>query len=99
MFYRPDIFQSAGLPTDPDQVASWAEFVSAGTAIKATGGGLASIVGSEHDVFNAAYWQNGGNVVRNGQIVLVPEGLEPLQLAIQARQAGIEGDVPAWSDQ
>jgi multiple sugar transport system substrate-binding protein len=103
MFYRPDIFQSAGLPTDPNQVASqlasWADFVSAGAAIKATGGGRGSIVGSEHDVFNAAYWQNGGNVVQNGQIVLVPEGLQPLRLAVQARQAGIGGDVPAWSDQ
>ena len=37
-------------------------------------------------------------VVRDGQIVLMPEGLRPLQLAIRARDAGIGGNIPAWSE-
>src|SRR5205807_3554240 len=44
------------------------------------------------------YWQNGGSVVDDGQIVLVPEGREPLQTAIKAKSAGIGGNIPAWSE-
>jgi multiple sugar transport system substrate-binding protein len=103
MFYRPDAFAAAGLPTEPDQVANalgtWDEFIKAGRAIKASSAGQTTIVGSEHDIFNAAYWQNGGNVVQNGSIVLGPEGLQPLQLALEARSADVGADVPAWSEQ
>jgi ABC-type glycerol-3-phosphate transport system substrate-binding protein len=102
MFYRPDVFQAAGLPTDPDQVAhslaTWDDFIKAGEIIRDKTGGASSIVGNEHDVFNAAYWQNGGNVVQNGQIVLQPEGLQPLQLAIKAHSSNIGGNIPAWSE-
>src|SRR5690348_14783477 len=49
MFYRPDVFQAAGLPTDPDQVASylstWDQFIKAGQQIKAASGGQTAIVG------------------------------------------------------
>ena len=102
MFYRPSVFAAAGLPTEPPEVAStlvtWDDFISAGQAIKSTSGGQSAIVGSEHDIFNAAFWQNGGNVVEDGSIVLVPEGLAPLQTAIKARDAGIGAKIPAWSE-
>jgi multiple sugar transport system substrate-binding protein len=102
MFYRPGVFEAAGLPTDPDQVArtlsTWDDFIKAGQTIKDTTGGQATIVGNEHDVFNAAYRQNGGNVVQDGKIVLATEGLQPLQLAVKAKNAGIGGNVPAWSE-
>jgi multiple sugar transport system substrate-binding protein len=102
MFYRPDIFQAAGLPTDPEQVArtlaTWDDFIKAGQTIKDKTGGQTTIVGNEHDIFNAAYWQNGGNVVQDGKIVLQPEGLQPLQIAAKAKAAGIGGNIPAWSE-
>jgi multiple sugar transport system substrate-binding protein len=101
MFYRPDVFQAAGLPTEPNQVAkslaTWDDFIKAGQAIKAASGGQTAIVGSEHDIYNAAYWQNGGNVVQDGSIVLLPEGLQPLQLAVQARSADIGADTAMFS--
>jgi ABC-type glycerol-3-phosphate transport system substrate-binding protein len=103
MFYRPDAFKAAGLPSEPDEVASalstWDQFIAAGQAVKASSGGQTAIIGSEHDVFNAAYWQNGGNIVQNGSIVLIPQGLQPLQTAVQAKSADIGADVPAWSEQ
>jgi multiple sugar transport system substrate-binding protein len=102
MFYRPDAFQAAGLPTEPDQVAkslsTWDDFIKAGQMMKDKSGGQTAIVGNEHDVFNAAYWQNGGNVAQDGSIVLVPEGLQPLQIALQAKSANIGANVPAWSE-
>ena len=102
MFYRPDAFQAAGLPTEPDQVArtlsTWDDFIKAGQAIKAKSGGQTAIVGNEHDVFNAGYWQNGGNVAQNGSIVLLPEGLQPLETALRAKNADIGANVPAWSE-
>jgi multiple sugar transport system substrate-binding protein len=102
MFYRPDVFQAAGLPADPDQVAralaTWDDFIRAGQTIRDKTGGQSSIVGNEHDIFNAAYWQNGGNVVHDGKIVLQPQGLKPLELAIKAKNAGIGANIPAWSE-
>jgi multiple sugar transport system substrate-binding protein len=102
MFYRPDVFKAAGLPTEPDQVAktmaTWDDFIKAGQTIKDKTGGQTTIVGNEHDVFNAGYWQNGGSVVQNGNIVLVPLGLQPLQTAVKAKSAGIGGNIPAWSE-
>jgi multiple sugar transport system substrate-binding protein len=102
MFYRPDVFKAAGLPTEPDQVSkalsTWDDFIKAGQTIKDKTGGQTTIVGNEHDVFNAGYWQNGGSVVQDGKIVLVPEGLQPLQTALKAKSAGVGGNIPAWSD-
>jgi multiple sugar transport system substrate-binding protein len=102
MFYRPDVFEAAGLPTDPVEVAkalaTWDDFIKAGQSIKDKTGGESTIVGNEHDVFNAAYWQNGGNVVQDGNIVLVTEGLQPLQTAVKAKNADIGGNIPAWSE-
>ncbi|MBV9131504.1 MAG: extracellular solute-binding protein [Chloroflexi bacterium] len=102
MFYRPDAFKAAGLPTEPDDVAkalsTWDDFIKAGQTIKAKSGGQTAIIGNEHDVFNAAYWQNGGNIAQNGSIVLLPEGLQPLQIALQAKGANIGANVPAWSE-
>src|SRR6266851_4339375 len=91
MFYRPDVLQAAGLPTEPDQVAkalaTWDDFINAGQTIKDKTGGQSTIVGNEHDVFNAAYWQNGGNIVQDGKIVLQTEGQQPLQTAVKAKNA------------
>jgi multiple sugar transport system substrate-binding protein len=102
MFYRPEIFQAAGLPTEPDEVAkalaTWDDYIKAGQTIRDKTGGQATIVGNEHDVFNAAYWQNGGSVVQDGKIVIVPQGLQPLQTAVKAKSAGIGGNIPAWSE-
>ena len=102
MFYRPDVFQAAGLPSDPDQLArslaTWDDFIKAGQVIKDKTGGQTTIIGNEHDIFNAGYWQNGGTVVQDDKIVLVPEGLQPLQTAVKARAAGIGGNIPAWSE-
>jgi multiple sugar transport system substrate-binding protein len=102
MFYRPDVFKAAGLPSEPDQLAkslaTWDDFIKAGQAIKDKSGGQTTIVGNEHDIFNAGFWQNGGTIVRDGQVVLVPEGVQPLQTAIKAKNAGIGGNIPAWSE-
>jgi multiple sugar transport system substrate-binding protein len=102
MFYRPAAFAAAGLPTEPADVASalatWDDFIKAGQTLKAKSGGQTAMVGNEHDVFNAGFWQNGGTVVRDGSIVLVPEGLQPLQMAVKAKDADIGAKIPAWSE-
>jgi multiple sugar transport system substrate-binding protein len=102
MLYRPEAFRAAGLPTEPEQVANalatWDDFIKAGQAIKAKSGGQTAIVGNEHDVFNAGFWQRGGNIVSGDSIVLRSQGLQPLQTAIKAKDAGIGANVPAWSE-
>jgi multiple sugar transport system substrate-binding protein len=79
-------------------MATWDDFIKAGQAIKDKSGGQVAMVGNEHDIFNVGYWQNGGTVVQDGQIMLVPQGIQPLQTAIKAKNAGIGGNIPAWSE-
>ena len=89
-------FQAAGLPTDPDQVAralaTWDDFIKAGQIKDKTGGQTRSS-GNEHDIFNAAYWQNGGNRRPGRQDRPPARGLQPLQLAVKAHDAGIGANI------
>lgn len=104
MFYRPDVFEKAGLPTEPADVAkhmaTWEDFIKAGQQIKERTGGKNAIVGNVKDVFNAAYWQNGGNIVKGGEVAFVGEGAQPLKLAIEAQKAGIAPEplIATWSE-
>src|SRR5262249_54990770 len=102
MFYRPELFQSAGLPTDPAEVGrtlgTWDDFLKAGQQVKEKSGGQTAMVANEKDVFNSAFLQNGGNIVVDGKITFVAEGAGPLELAVRAEQAGIGANVARWSE-
>ncbi|HZR00245.1 MAG TPA: extracellular solute-binding protein [Chloroflexota bacterium] len=101
MFYRPDLFQAAKLPTDPDAVGnaikSWEDYITAGIAVRGNNGRVA-MVANEKDVFNAAFLQNGGNIVVDNKIVFPSEAAGPLELAMRAKQAGIGANVATWSE-
>ncbi|MBV9173548.1 MAG: extracellular solute-binding protein [Chloroflexi bacterium] len=102
MFYRPDVFQAAGLPTEPAQVsqklATWDDFIQAGQQIKAATNGQSSIVANEKDIFNAAFWQNGGTIAKDGTIEFVDEAQQPLDVAVKAKQAQIGANIATWSE-
>lgn len=102
MFYRADIFKAAGLPTEPEEVAralkTWDDFIKAGQQIKAKTNGDSAIIANEHDLFNAAFWQTGGSIVKDDKIAFLQDALQPLELAVQARQAGIGANVATWSE-
>jgi ABC-type glycerol-3-phosphate transport system substrate-binding protein len=102
MFYRPDVFQAAGLPTDPDQVSqqlsTWDDFIRAGQQIKSATNGESAIIANEKEIFNAAFWENGGSVADGTTITFVDQAQQPLDLAVEARQAQIGADIPSWSE-
>jgi multiple sugar transport system substrate-binding protein len=102
MFYRPDIFKEAGLPTEPEEVAralaTWDDFIRAGQQIKAKTNGRSAIIGSEHDLFNVAFWQTGGNIVSDGEITFLKDAEQPLELSLKAKEAGIGANVVTWSE-
>ncbi len=104
MFYRADIFQKAGLPSEPEEVAktmaTWDDFIKAGQQMVQATGGENYLVANAKDIFNAAWWQNGGNIVKDNQIAFVTEGLEPLRLAQKANEARIAPEplIATWSE-
>jgi multiple sugar transport system substrate-binding protein len=102
MFYRPDVFQAAGLPVEPDQVAqqlsTWDDYILAGQQIKTATNGQSSIIANEKEVFNAAFWQNGGSIASGSTITFVDQAQQPLALAVAARQAQIGADIATWSE-
>ncbi|MBI4322461.1 MAG: extracellular solute-binding protein [Chloroflexi bacterium] len=102
MFYRPDSFKAAGLPTEPEDVAktlaTWDDFIKAGQQMAQKSGGESYIIANAHDVFNAAFWQAGGNIVAGSEIQLVKEGSNAMKLAITASDAKIGANIATWSE-
>jgi multiple sugar transport system substrate-binding protein len=102
MFYRPELFAAAGLPTEPDAVAAalptWDAYVKAGQQIKEKTSGQTAMVANERDIFNAAFLQNGGTIATDGKIVFPASAAAPLGVAVSAREAGISANVATWSE-
>ena len=102
MFYRPDVFKQAGLPTEPEEVAkalsTWDAYIKAGQQITEKTGGQSAIVGNEHDLFNVSFWQNGGSIVEGDKIAFVSQGAAGIELAMKAREAKVSANVSAWSE-
>jgi multiple sugar transport system substrate-binding protein len=56
------------------------------------------MIDNEKDLFNAAFLQNGGSIVSDGQIVFPAGAAAPLDLAVRAHEAGISANVATWSE-
>ena len=101
--YRADLFEAAGLPTDPAEVAAawstWDDFIDMGTTYtEATGKPFIDNV--ETTVFfstvnqvDQKYYTDDGEPVYDTN----PEVKEAFQVAVDAYEAGLSADIAAWS--
>ena len=101
--YRADLFEAAGLPTDPAEVAAawstWDDFIEMGTTYtEATGKPFIDNV--ETTVFfstvnqvDQKYYTDDGEPVYDTN----PEVKEAFQVAVDAYEAGLSADIAAWS--
>jgi multiple sugar transport system substrate-binding protein len=98
LFYRRDVFEKAGLPSDPDQVAAllkdWNGFVDAGKKLKDKGifiapnaGDIFGIYFSKHDIFDDQW-----NVAVDSA-----RGVKALNAAKAVRDAGLDAKLTAWT--
>ena len=101
--YRADLFEAAGLPSDPEEVAemwsTWDGFIEMGkTYTEATGQPFVDNV--ETSVFFAAvnqvtekYYSPDGELIFDSN----PEVEEAFQVAVDTYEAGISAGIAAWS--
>lgn len=101
-FYRRDIFEKAGLPSDPEEVAklfsTWEGYLEAGKKVNdATNRlfwmDLASNIPYIYYAHKNFYDENYNVAINN------PTTLRMFQLAKQARAAQMDARVPAWTEE
>ncbi|WP_448003378.1 ABC transporter substrate-binding protein [Agromyces bauzanensis] len=101
--YRADLFEAAGLPTDPEEVAemwsTWDGFIEMGEAYTAATG-QPFVDNVETTVFFAAvnqvtekYYSPDGELIFDSN----PEVEEAFQVAVDTYEAGISAGIAAWS--
>jgi cellobiose transport system substrate-binding protein len=102
--YRTDLFQAAGLPTDPAQVSAlwptWDKFIETGKKYKqASGKGfLDSVTASANAVM---FQQNGGDIFYDGDDNLIADKSPAVKAAwdqaVAIADAGITSKTQTWS--
>ncbi|MNM40786.1 Lactose-binding protein precursor [compost metagenome] len=107
MFYRNDLFEKAGLPTDPDEVASklktWNDYYEAAKLVKEKTGAFMygdSKTNSSNRVFESMMWQRGlWYFDENGKVAVdSPEVKEIADYLIKMQKEGLVYDARANTD-
>ena len=98
LFYRRDVFEEAGLPSDPDQVQrlmdSWDGYVEATRAVHIPG--QRWLVGNGVDVFSSR-WANRDYYNEDlSPRFNTEESLEVLEVASTLRREGLDANVGMW---
>lgn len=107
MFYRNDLFEKAGLPTDPDEVAAklktWNDYYEAAKLVKEKTGAFMygdSKTNSSNRVFESMMWQRGlWYFDENGKVAVdSPEVKEIADYLIKMQKEGLVYDARANTD-
>lgn len=107
MFYRNDLFEKAGLPTDPDEVASklktWNDYYEAAKLVKEKTGAFMygdSKTNSSNRVFESMMWQRGlWYFDENGKVAVdSPEVKVIADYLIKMQKEGLVYDARANTD-
>jgi multiple sugar transport system substrate-binding protein len=105
VWYRTDLFEAAGYPTEPEKVEemiggskrTWDDFLNFAKEFKAKTGGKTSLFANANvDIYGAVYRQEGEGWQQGNKILIEEKMLRPLQLAVQARKAGIDANIEWW---
>lgn len=101
--YRADLFEAAGLPTDPAEVAqmwsSWDDFIAMGEKYTAATGEPfvdnveTSVFFSTVNQVTEKYYSPDGELIFDTN----PQVEEAFDVAVRAYDAGISANIPAWS--
>jgi cellobiose transport system substrate-binding protein len=101
--YRADLFEAAGLPTDPDEVAqmwsTWDDFIAMGEKYTAATGQPfvdnveTSVFFSTVNQVSEKYYSDDGELIFDTN----PEVEDAFDVAVRAYDAGISANIAAWS--
>jgi multiple sugar transport system substrate-binding protein len=105
-WYRTDIFESLGLPTDTEAVAelvshtygrTWSDFFTLAQRVADRRGGNQKIIADAGtDIYGAAARQKGEGYFQGNKLMIVENMTRPAQLASQFRNQGLDANIGWW---
>jgi len=102
MFYRSDLMEKSGV-TEADLTKSWGSFIDAGKKVKAaTGAYLIANAVDLKDIYIRSGLKDGEGIYfdKKGKVLVdSPRFAQAFELAKQARTAGVDAKIGAWSNE
>ncbi len=106
-WYRTDLFEKAGLPTEPEKVEemisnkkTWDDFFAVAKQYKEKMSGKSSMFADAGtDIYGAVYRQQGEgyiDIAQNNKLLVKQKATRPFQLAAQARKETIDANIAWW---
>ncbi|MBO0781403.1 MAG: carbohydrate ABC transporter substrate-binding protein, partial [Ktedonobacteraceae bacterium] len=105
LFYRADIFQQAGLPTDPDQVSqqikTWDDYLQAGLKIKQATNGKSFLVDSSASIYSQMKAQSPKQYfTTSGQYIGDQQFMKNFwDEAVKADKMGVTAKITQWTNE
>lgn len=105
VWYRTDLFEAAGYPTDPAEVEkliggkdhTWDDFLTFAKEFKAKSGGKTSLFADAGtDIYGASYRQQGEGYQEGDKILIEEKATRPFTLAAKARKEEIDANIAWW---
>jgi multiple sugar transport system substrate-binding protein len=106
VWYRTDLFEAAGLPTEPEAVEElisnttgkkWEDFFALAKDLKEKSAGKTSLVADAGtDIYGAVYRQTGEGVFDGNKVLIEEKVTRAFQLAADFRKQELDADIPWW---
>lgn len=100
LWYRADIFEKAGLETDPEKVQervqTFEDWFAIGQEIRHALPDTALVADAYWDIYYPAMLQRGQSWFEGDQVVVAEKATRALELAKQARELGVDADIDWW---
>lgn len=102
LFYRRDIFEKAGLPSDPESVSkelsTWDKFIEVGKRIRSATNGKVYMMSNAQNIFNLYYELNHNYYDNKYNLLLDPTKMASiLDISKEMRTSGIDAKVTMWT--
>lgn len=101
LWYRADLFEQAGLETDPAKVQArvqtWDDWMQLGEELKRKLPNTALFTDAYQDIYYPAVEQQGHGYFKNNKLLFEEKGTRPMQLAAEANRRGLDTNLDWWS--
>lgn len=106
VWYRTDLFEALGLPTEPEKVEElishtsgkkWEDFIAFSKDLKDKSGGKTSFIAHANtDIYGAVYRQQGEGYKEGNKILIEEKATRPFQLASQYHEQKLDANIAWW---
>ncbi|MDP9380119.1 MAG: substrate-binding domain-containing protein [Chloroflexota bacterium] len=100
MWYQPDVFKRADLPTEPEEVGkrvqTWEDVMQLGQDLRKKLPNTALFADAFNDIFVPIVEQKGHGWFQNNKLMFEEKGTPALQAAVEARKNKVDANIDWW---